>query len=210
MGECHARSIDFPLSSLCLILCAACLYGACLPLRYLHVRRLTEPICFHCPFRAWSFFLSVTKAPCRLWRRPPNWPKDSLKGGQNAVSMRQRWLPTPQPPMKILPAPWINCWGRAGNAARVSIPAGRIFISWSGKPQAGINVFTLLQPGMRFIPVQKAASTVQCDQYFHAIQQAPFLHGCQNNECKNLLQIARKANQRRTPPIDFHPACIYV
>lgn len=86
MGECHARSIDFPLPSSCLILCAACLYGACLPLRYLHVRRLTEPICFHCPFRAWSFFLSVTKAPCRLWRRPPNWPKDSLKGGQRGIN----------------------------------------------------------------------------------------------------------------------------
>ena len=81
MGEYHARSIDFPLPSSCLILCAACLYGACLPLRYLHVRRPTKPICYLCPFRAWSFFLSVTKAPCRLWRRPPNWPKDSLKGG---------------------------------------------------------------------------------------------------------------------------------
>ena len=169
MGECHARSIDFSLSSLCLILCAACLYGACLPLRYLHVRRLTEPICFHCPFRAWSFFLSVTKAPCRLWRRPPNWPKDSLKGGQNAVSMRQRWLPTPQPPMKILHARWMNCWGQAGNAARDLIPAGRIFTSWSGKPQDGINVFMRLQAGMKSASARKATRIDQYSQCFRAI-----------------------------------------
>ena len=96
-----------------------------------------------------------------------------VERGQNAVSMRQRWLPTPQPPMKILHARWMNCWGQAGNAARDLIPAGRIFTSWSGKPQDGINVFMRLQPGMKSASARKAARIDQYSQCFRAIEREP-------------------------------------